>query len=217
MRRMLTLAVRKRSTGKAQALRAKGVLPAVIYGRSETSTPIEVNLKDFDKLFKAAGESTVIELSGLGEPKQALIHDIDMDPVTGALRHADFYVIEKGQKVTVSVPLSFVGVSAAVKDLGGILVKVMHELEIEVDPSELPHEIEVDISALATLDSQVKIADLTLPKSAVLQLDGDELVAMIDTAKDEPEEPAAPVDLSAIETSVERGKKEEEEAPVEEA
>lgn len=216
MRRMLTLAVRKRSTGKAQALRAKGVLPAVIYGRSETSTPIEVNLKDFDKLFKAAGESTVIELSGLGEPKQALIHDIDMDPVTGALRHADFYVIEKGQKVTVSVPLSFVGVSAAVKDLGGILVKVMHELEIEVDPSELPHEIEVDISALATLDSQVKIADLTLPKSAVLQLDGDELVAMIDTAKDEPEEPAAPVDLSAIETSVERGKKEEEEAPAEE-
>lgn len=214
---MLTLTVMKRSEGKPQALRKKGLLPAVLYGRHEASTPIEVDLKSFDKLFKAAGESTVIELTGLGAPKQALIHDIDMDPVTGALRHADFYVIEKGQKVTVSVPLEFVGVSAAVKDQGGILVKVMHELEIEVDPSELPQHIEVDITSLTSLDSQIKVADLKLPKSAVVQVDAEELVAMVDTAKDEPEEPAAPVDLSAIETSVERGKKEEEAAPAEEA
>lgn len=216
MRRMLTLQVQQRSKGKPQTLRNKGVLPAVLYGRHEASTPIEVNLKDFEKLFRAAGESTVIELAGLGAPKQALIQDIDADPVTGALRHADFYVIEKGQKVTVSVPLSFVGVSGAVKDLGGILVKVMHELEIEVDPAELPHELEVDISALTTLDSQIKVADLKLPKSAEIQIDGDELVAMIDTAKEETEE-VAPMDISAIETSVERGKKEEEEAPAEEA
>lgn len=216
MLRMLTLQVQQRSKGKPQTLRNKGVLPAVLYGRHEASTPIEVNLKDFEKLFRAAGESTVIELAGLGAPKQALIQDIDADPVTGALRHADFYVIEKGQKVTVSVPLSFVGVSGAVKDLGGILVKVMHELEIEVDPAELPHELEVDISALATLDSQIKVADLKLPKSAEIQIDGDELVAMIDTAKEETEE-VAPMDISAIETSVERGKKEEEEAPAEEA
>lgn len=217
MRRMLTLKVEKRSAGKPEVLRRKGILPAVLYGRHEPSTPIEVNLKDFDKLFKTAGESTVIELAGLGTPKQALIHDIDMDPVTGILRHADFYVIEKGQKVTVSVPLEFVGTSAAVKDQGGILVKVMHELEIEVDPSELPHAIEVNIAVLNSLDSQIKVGDLKLPASAEAQMDADELVAMIDTAKDEPEEPAAPVDLSTIETSVERGKKEEEAAPAEEA
>lgn len=214
---MLTLEVAKRSEGKPEALRRKGLLPAVLYGRHEAATPIEVDLKSFDKLFKTAGESTVIELSGLGAPKQALIHDIDMDPVTGALRHADFYVIEKGQKVTVAVPLEFVGVSAAVKDLGGILVKVMHELEIEVDPSELPQHIEVDITSLTALDSQIKVVDLKLPKSAEIQVDAEELVAMIDTAKDEPEEPAAPIDISAIETSVERGKKEEEAAPAEEA
>lgn len=209
---MLTLEVKARSKGKPEVLRRKGLLPAVLYGRHEASTPIEVDMRTFDKLFKEAGESTVIELSGLGTPKQALIHDIDMDPVTGALRHADFYVIEKGQKVTVSVPLEFVGTSAAVKDQGGILVKVMHELEIEVDATELPQMIEVDISALSSLDSQVKVSDLKLPKSAVIQIDADELVAMIDTAKEESEEPAAPVDLSAIETSVERGKKDDEAA-----
>lgn len=210
MRRMLTLEVTKRSAGKPDVLRKKGLLPAVLYGRHEASTPIEVDMRAFDRLFKEAGESTVIELSGLGTPKQALIHDIDMDPVTGVVRHADFYVIEKGQKVTVSVPLEFVGTSLAVKDLGGILVKVMHELEIEVDATELPQAIEVDIASLTTLDSQIKVADLKLPKSAVIQVDAEELVAMIDTAKEEAEEVAAPIDLSAIETSVERGKKEEE-------
>jgi ribosomal protein L25 (general stress protein Ctc) len=62
------------------------------------STPIQISLKDFEKVFKTAGESTVIELTGLGAPKQALIHDVDIDPVTGSIRHADFYVIEKGQR-----------------------------------------------------------------------------------------------------------------------
>jgi large subunit ribosomal protein L25 len=207
---MHTLSIQERSGSKNTAIRAAGSVPAVLYGRHEKNTPIQISLKDFEKVFKTAGESTVIELTGLGAPKQALIHDVDIDPVTGSIRHADFYVIEKGQKVTVPVPLSFVGVSAAVKDLGGILVKVMHELEMEVDPTELPHEIAVDISKLATLDDQITVADLKIPASAELQVDKEEVVAMVSVAKDEPEEPAGPVDLSAIETSVERGKKEEE-------
>jgi large subunit ribosomal protein L25 len=113
--------------------------------------------------------------------------------------------------VTVAVPLEFEGVSPAVKDLGGILTKVMHELELTCEPSDLPHAIHVDISALAALDSQIKVSDLQLPKSAELSVDADEVVAMISTAQEETEE-AAPMDLSAIETSVERGKKEEEAA-----
>jgi len=214
---MLSLTVKARSQRKVNAIRKDGGLPAVLYGRHEANTAIEITARDFEKVFKSAGESTVIELTGLGATKQALIHEVDIDPVTGIYRHADFYVIEKGQKVTVSVPLVFNGVSLAVKDQGGILVKVMHELEMEVDPTELPHEIEVDISTLTTLESQIAIKDLKLPKSAVLTLDVEELVAMISVAKDEPEEPAAPIDLSAIETSVERGKKEEEGAPEESA
>jgi large subunit ribosomal protein L25 len=186
-------------------------LPAVLYGRSEESTPISIDRKTFEKVYKAAGESSVLVLTGLDANKNALIQQVDVHPVTGVPLHADFYAIEKGQKVTVSIPLEFDGVAPAVKDLGGILTKVMHEIEIECDPSELPHAIHVDVSKLSGLDDQIKVADLKFPPSAVISVDGEEVVAMISVAKEETEE-AAPMDLSAIETSVERGKKEEEAA-----
>ena len=138
----MELTVEKRASDtKAKALRDKGVLPAVIYGRSEESTPIAVDLKTFSKLYKAAGESSVITLKGLDADKQVLIHDVQFNAVSGFPIHADFYAIQKGQKVTVSVPLEFDGVSPAVKDLGGILTKVMHELELTCEPADLPHVI----------------------------------------------------------------------------
>lgn len=206
----MELAVVKRDIAKKpKNLREEGMLPAVVYGRSEKSTPISVDRKTFEKVYRSAGESSVITLTGLDGNKSALIQQVDVHPVTGAPLHADFYAIEKGQKVTVSIPLEFDGTAPAVKDLGGILTKVMHEIEIECDPSELPHSILVDVSKLATLDDQIKVSDLKFPASAEISVDGDEVVAMISVAQEETEE-SAPMDLSAIETSVERGKKEEE-------
>jgi len=207
---VIELAVEKRDSKKNPgAVRREGFLPAVVYGRSQKSTPIAVNAKEFEKVFKKAGESSVISLKGLGAAQDALIHEVDFDAVSGHPVHADFYAIEKGQTVTVSVPLEFVGTSAAVKDLGGILTKVMHELELECEPKDLPHAIEVDISKLETLESQIHVSDLKLPASAKISAAPEEVVAMISVAKEEVEE-AAPVDLSAIEISEERGKKEEE-------
>lgn len=207
----MQLAIQTRDTKhKAEILRGKGMLPAVVYGRSQESTPIAVDRSAFEKVFKAAGESTIITLTGLDAGKEALIHEVATHPVTGALLHVDFYAIEKGQTVTVSVPLEFKGDSPAVKDKGGILVKVMHELQMEVVPSELPQRIDVDISELAELDSQIKVKDLRLPTSAKISVDPDEVVAMISVAQEEPAEAPA-MDISQIETSVERGKKEEEE------
>lgn len=197
-------------------LRGKGILPAVIYGRSEASTPISVDLKQFQKIFKAAGESTVISLTGLGVAKDALIHEVEFDVMSGMPIHADFYAIQKGQTVTVSVPLEFDGVAPAVKDLAGILTKVMHEIEIECEPKDLPHAIHVDVSSLVALDSQILVSDLTFPKGAKVSAEPEEVVALISVAKEEVEEVAAPTDLSAIEISEERGKKEEE-APTPEA
>lgn len=208
----MELTVTKRDSAKnTNTLRREGVLPAVVYGRSQESTPIAVDRKTFEKLFRAAGESTVITLNGLGNAQDVLIHEVDLDPVTGEAMHADFYAIQKGQKVTVSVPLEFDGVSPAVKDLGGILTKVMHELEITVEPKDLPQHISVDISMLKTLDDQVKVSDLKLPVSVEVSVDMDEVVAMISVAKEEIEE-AAPADISQIEISEDRGKKEEEAA-----
>jgi large subunit ribosomal protein L25 len=90
------------------------------------------------------------------------------------------------------------------------LTKVMQELEIECEPKDLPQHISVDISKLIELDSQIHVSDLSLPASAKISADPDAVVAMISVAQDEPTEPAAPVDLSTIEISEERGKKEEE-------
>lgn len=211
----MELAVHTRERAQnPNTLRQEGLLPAVIYGRAEESTPIAVDRKAFQKIYKAAGESSVITITGLGEDKDALIHDVQHDAVTGEPLHADFYAIKKGQTVTVSVPLEFDGIAPAVKDLGGILTKVMHELEITVQPKDLPHAIHVDISALKTLDDQIKVKDLKLPASAELSVDLDEVVAMVSVAQEEPTE-AAPVDISAIEISEDRGKKEEAEAPAE--
>lgn len=195
----------------SKTLRNNGIMPAVVYGRSEEAASISVNLKDFQKIFKAAGESSVISLTGMGDAKDVMIKAVEFDAVSGAPIHADFYAIQKGQTVTVSVPLEFDGVSEAVKSKGGILTKVMHEIEMECEPKDLPHAIHVDISLLVDLDSQILIKDLKFPASAKVTAEPEEVVALISVAQDEPEEPAAPTDLSAIAISEERGKKEDAE------
>ena len=208
----MELAVTRRdNTKKATTLRREGILPAVVYGRTHESTPISVDQKTFEKVFNNAGESTVITLTGLGEDKQVLVNEVERHPVSGTILHADFYAIAKGQKVTVSIPLEFNGVSPAVKELGGILTKVLHELEIECEPKDLPRSIVVDISQLVTLEDQIHVKDLVFPASAEVSAEEDDVVAMISVAEEEPVEEVA-ADLSAIEISEERGKKEEESA-----
>jgi len=207
----MELTVEKRDiTTKAAALRRKGILPAVIYGRAQESTPVALDRKNFEKIFREAGESAVITLKGLDAPKEALIHEVTVHPVSGVTLHADFYIIQKGQTVTVAIPFEFEGVSPAVKDHGAILVKVMHELEIECEPKDLPQSIVVDISTLANIDDKITVGDLKLPATAKISAGLDEVVAMAAALQEETEE-SAPMDISQIETSVERGKKEEEE------
>ncbi len=196
---MLSINIEKRdTTQKLELIREAGKLPAVFYGRKEKSTPITVSAAEFLKVWKKAGESSIIELKGLGEDHEALIKEVDRNPVTGVPRHADFYVVEKGKKLKVKVPIEFFGVAPAVKDLGGILVKVLHEIEIEAIPRDLPHSIRVDISKLATLESVIEIKDLAVAAGVEFQAKPDDVVASIAVAKEEVEE-VAPVDLAAIE------------------
>lgn len=205
-------AAKRSVSGKGvQALRKDGLMPAVVYGPKQEATPVEMNQREFAKALDKAGESTVISLSVDGEAHNVLIHDVDFDPVTNVARHADFYAIVKGQKVTVEIPLSFIGESPAVKQ-GGNLVKALHEIEIEADPMSLPHELTVDISSLAEMNSHILAKDIALPAGVSLVTAGDEVVATVVLAKEEEEAPVAGPDMSAIETSVERGKKEEEAA-----
>ena len=128
-----------------------------------------------------------------------MIQDVDRDPVTGSPIHADFYVIEKDRRLKIKVPIEFLGVSPAVKDLGGILVKVTHELEIESLPKDLPHNISVDISVLVDLKSQILAKDLTLSAGVTLITGAEDVIAAIAEAKIEEEKPPEAIDLSSIE------------------
>ncbi len=206
----ITLAATKREeTGsRGKRLSAPETLRAVVYGPKQESTPIEVSSRDFDRLLRTSGESSVVELSGLGSTLQVLIQDVDRDPVTNAPRHVDFYAIEKGAKVEVAIPLEFVGESPAVK-AGASLVKVMHELEIEASPADLPHDIKVDISVLAEVGAQILVSDLSIPKGVEVKAEADQVIALIQEVAVEEEAPAGAVDMSAIEVE-EKGKKEEE-------
>jgi large subunit ribosomal protein L25 len=205
----ITLQAEKRDKGSLGSLRRAGKLPAVVYGRHFAATPISIDAKTFGKVLEEAGESTVIELKGLDAAHDVLIHDVAYDPVSDRPVHVDLYTIEKGQKVTVAIPIEFEGVSPAVNDLGGMLVKVMHELEVEADPKNLPHEFVVDISKLATLEDKITVADIKLPAGVTTENSPEDVIALIDVAKEEAEE-SEPVDISQIGVSVEKGKKEEE-------
>ncbi len=210
---MLSLKVEKRDTkADLDEMRKKGRIPAVFYGKKEPSTPISVSQTDFLKVWKSAGESSVVSLSTPEGDIESLIHDVSFDPVSGNPRHADFYVFEKGHKVKIDIPLEFIGVSPAVKDLGGILVKVLHAVKIEAMPKDLPHNIKVDVSSLKSFEDQIHAKDLSFPSGVVLIENEDEVVALVSAPREEKEEESLPIDLSKIEVE-KKGKEEELETP----
>ncbi|HET9641439.1 MAG TPA: 50S ribosomal protein L25 [Candidatus Paceibacterota bacterium] len=208
---MPTLEVQKRQKVGAgsPALRRSGSIPAVVYGAKQESTPITVNAREFERVFKEAGEAAIVTLKGLGTDLPTLVHEVDVDPVTNRPRHIDFYAVTKGQKVEVAIPLEFIGTSEAVEK-GANLVKVMHELTVEADPMNLPQNIEVDLSVLKQLGDQIHASDLTLPAGVTLAVPEEEVVALTQEVVEEKVEEVAPADISSIE--VEKKGKEEEAA-----
>jgi large subunit ribosomal protein L25 len=215
---MITLNTEKRALNEdLSKLRAEGFLPAVVYGKKTESTTIKVSQKEFIKVLNKAGESEVVKLKGDSLDIDVLIHDVSKDPVKGTPIHVDFFAFEKGKKIEVSVHLEFEGVSPAVKDLSGNLVKVLHEIKVKSAPESIPHSILVDISKLVTFEDKILAKDLVLPSGVELLEDAEEVIALVDAPRaEEVEEPSAPVDLSSIEV-VKKGKKEEEGEATEES
>lgn len=185
-------------------------IKAVVYGPAYPSTSIVINTKDFTKLYKTAGESSVITLKGLKTDQDVLIHDIQKNVINGAIIHADFYALQKGKKITVHVPLVFTGVSEAVK-AGADLVKNIFEIEIEADPKDLPHEIEIDISVLKEVDDNISVADIKAPKGVEILNNPEDVVVTAAKHEEEVEEAPTEIDMSAIEVSAPKGKKDDEE------
>ncbi len=188
MSKVIELQVEERDLSvKPEDIRDKGLVPAVVYGPVDEPIHIQMPMNEFLRVWHEAGESTIIDLKGLSEDKEVLIKEVQMHPVKDTPLHVDFYAIERGKTLTLNVPLEFTGEAPAEK-LGGIVVKVMHEVEVETRPRDIPQHLEVNLELLENLDSVIKIKDIKLPEGVTVLDDAEEVVASVTEQKEEPEE-----------------------------
>ncbi|MFH1671407.1 MAG: 50S ribosomal protein L25, partial [Candidatus Portnoybacteria bacterium] len=171
----------RQATGRANVkLREQGFIPAVLYGQKVKNLLLSVKEHDFEKAYQKAGESTLIKLEIEGEKdRTVLIQDISKDPVNDRTIHIDFNQVKMDEKIIVEVPLVFIGQSEAVEREAGVLIKNIQEVEVEALPSDLPHEIEVDISVLKTFDDNIYIKDLKLPEKVEVKANPNDSVASV--------------------------------------
>lgn len=164
---------------QVKSLRRQGFVPAVVYGHGFKPLSIQVPLKDFERVYAEAGESTVVYLNVNGQDHPTIIHDIVRDAVNDKFLHADFYKVRLDEKIHAKIQLNFIGESSAVKGLGGILVKNMSEIEVGGFPQDLPHQIDVDISDLTELRSHIQIKDLPISSKLEVKAEPEAIVALI--------------------------------------
>jgi large subunit ribosomal protein L25 len=219
--------IREEIGRKVKKIREKGIIPAVLYGPKIKNLSLSVDLKEFEKVFKQAGESSLITLviaKGKDEAKASspsdkadnkkflvLVHAVEIDAISQKPIHIDFYQPRLDEEITVSVPLVFEGEAPAVKDLGGTLVRNIHELEVKALPQNLPHEIKVDISGLKTFEDDILVKDLTVPKEVKILKEPDETVVFAAEPEKVEEELAKPVEEKVEEVEKVEEKKEVEE------
>ena len=177
----LSAKVRTETGRKTDVLKYNDRIPAVVYGHKVKNILLDVDYKDFQKILREAGESSLVELDidGDKEKRPVLVHEIQKDPVSDRYIHVDFFQADLKEEVEVKVPLIFEGTSLAVKDLGGTLVKNISELEIKALPQNLPHEIKVSIDSLNTLEDSILVKDLILPKDVKVMAKPEETVVSV--------------------------------------
>lgn len=192
-------------------------LPAVVYGYQIKPRALELNLNTFEKIFRQAGENTLIDLQVDNEsPVKVLIHDVQLHPLKNFFTHADFYKVRMDKKIKAEVPVIFSGEAPAVKELGGIFVKNYTALQVECLPGDLPHNITVEISGLKSFEDQIRVGDIVLPAKVIVLENADETVALVTPPRSEEElkalEEAVVEDVEKVEAIAKEKTEEAEEA-----
>ena len=194
-------------TGKAtKRLRKSGIIPANISGHKEESQTVQVEALAFEALKRAHGATGIItlRLSGSERVQTALVRRVQRDPRSGKILHIDFSRVSLTERITMKVPLRFVGEAPAVKDEGGVLLHLLDTLEVECTASDIVDFIEVDISALTEIDSILHAEDAKLPANFTLITDPSEGIAKVAaTRAEKADETAEAVEAAAVETSEE--------------
>ncbi|MFH0969526.1 MAG: 50S ribosomal protein L25 [Patescibacteria group bacterium] len=177
--------------------RKNGMIPAIVYGHKIKPRTLWVNYLEFGKVFKEAGESTVIELDIEGKDKvNALIHETQADPITDKFSHIDFFQIRMDEEIETEVPVELFGESPAIKEFGGILVQNVNAIPVKCLPGDLPHEFKLDISEIKTFEDHLKVSDIKIPEKVEILLEADTVVALVTPPRSEEE-------LAALEEKVE--------------
>jgi large subunit ribosomal protein L25 len=190
--------VQKRKAGEVAALRSEGKLPGVLYGPGTTPVSLVCDYQAFLKLYREAGESSLIDLIvDNGKPTKVLIQDLQHDPVKGVITHVDFRQIDMNKEMSATCELHFVGEAAAVKELGGTLIKAHDTLDIRCLPKDLVHKIEVDLSVLKTFADIIHVKDLILPPGITAAEAPEQVIAKV----------AAPLTEEQLKAMEEEGKK----------
>ncbi|MEJ2359706.1 MAG: 50S ribosomal protein L25 [Deinococcales bacterium] len=206
----MKLEAQKRSAGRVGALRREGRLPAVVYNSGLNET-VSVNGKDFDKVFRSQGTSSIIDLEVDGTVHAVLVKQVQMDKRRRAPMHVDFYAVTEGQVVDVHVPIEITGTAKGMRE-GGMLDVHRREIYIEVMPRLIPNHVLVDISALEIGDS-IHIADVAslLPSEAQILDDLDRTILTLVPPRLAEEEEEEVAEEAAEPELISRGGEEEEE------
>lgn len=211
-----TAQVRDKSV-KASSLRKDNLIPAEYYGRGIENMSLQMNYQAFRKLYKSAGNNTVIDLEIEGKgTKNVLIHNVESHPVTDLYTHVEFINVRMDEEVTTTIPVRLEGVAPAVKELGGILIQNLDEVEVTCLPKDLIHEIVVDISSLVDFNASITVADLKVPSSIKVSNEPGAMVANVTEPQEEEVAPTEPVDVASVEVTTEKKEGEEGAASSEE-
>ena len=179
----------------ARRLKAKGIVPAVVYGGKEKSQPLQVSSRDINRMLShASGENILVELEITGQkaPRTALLQEVQHSPLGDEILHVDFHAISMDEKITADVTLEPLGLANGVKNFGGLLDQNIRSLTVECFPKDLPDKITVDVSALNIGDS-IHVRDIKLPNGVVAKIRADltAFSVMAPTAEEEPVTPEA--------------------------
>ena len=183
--------------GAARSLRSSGQIPGIIYGHAREPQSLALNSRDLEKLLsRISYENTVVELNVEGKTSRTLIREIQRHPFKKQILHIDFMELVAGEHITVSIPLVLVGVPEGVRLGGGILDQVLRDIEIEVDPANIPNHIDVDVSNL-TIGHSIHVGELNIPAGAKVMTDPELTVCVVAVPRAAVETPAAGVEAIA--------------------
>lgn len=194
------LEAQKRETfGKqTRSLRKSGTLPSNIYGPGFESVAIGIDSNTFQSIYKSAGETTVVYVKVEDKEYPTLISEIQYHPVTEEILHVDLRKVNLRQKIEASVPLVFVGESEAVEVKNGVLLTQLVEVTVSALPTNIPHQIEVDISALKDNGDMIRIADLAKSGEYEVVDEADRVIVTVAEHKEEAIEPETAAEAPEI-------------------